>query len=244
MKAPPLNDLLLALIYGAFTGLMIPLGGYLGSIERIQPRWLEQEVRHSVMAFGGGILIAAVAFVLVPEGLKLLPPWVGLLAFFAGGICFAVFEHLRHTRAGSKAQLLAMLTDFVPEAISLGAIMASRSTEAALLALLIGAQNLPEAFNAWRELKGTGGHARRRVMRIFFALAAIGPIAVVTGYLFLADLPAVTGVIMMAAAGGILYLMFQDIAVKAHLKNRQAPSLAALAGFALGMMGNALLGGG
>ena len=206
-----MNDLFLALLYGAFAGLMIPLGGYLGSVERIQPRWLEQEVRHSVMAFGGGILIAAVAFVLVPEGLRLLSPWAALASFFAGGAAFALFERLRHSRAGSNAQFLAMLTDFVPEAISLGAIMASRSSEAALLALLIGGQNLPEAFNAWRELKGTGVHARRRVMRIFLALAAIGPVAVVAGYLFLADLPAVTGVMMMAAAGGILYLMFQDI---------------------------------
>ena len=47
-----MNDLYLALLYGAFAGLMIPVGGYLASIERIQPRWLEQEVRHSVMAFG------------------------------------------------------------------------------------------------------------------------------------------------------------------------------------------------
>jgi len=238
-----LNDLFLALVYGAFAGLMIPAGGYLASIERIQPRWLEEEVRHSVMAFGGGILVAAVAFVLVPEGLRLLPLWAALAAFFAGGAAFAMFEGLRRTHADTNAQFLAMLTDFVPEAVSLGAIMASRKSEAALLALLIGAQNLPEAFNAWRELKARGRHGRRRVMRLFFALAAIGPVAVIAGYLFLTDFPSVTGAIMMAAAGGILYLMFQDITVKAHLRNRQAPSLAALVGFAVGMAGNALLGG-
>jgi zinc transporter, ZIP family len=79
-------------------------------------------------------------------------------------------------------------------------------------------------------------------MRLFFALALLGPLAVLTGYLLLTDLPAVTAMIMMAAAGGILYLMFQDIAVKAHLKNRQAPSLAALAGFAVGILGHALVG--
>jgi ZIP family zinc transporter len=46
---------------------MIPIGGYLASVEHIQPRWRERELRHSVMAFGGGVLMAAVAFVLVPE---------------------------------------------------------------------------------------------------------------------------------------------------------------------------------
>lgn len=239
-----MNDFYLALLYGGFAGLMIPVGGYLASIERIQPRWLEQEVRHSVMAFGGGILLAAVAFVLVPEGLKLLPLWGALGAFFFGGIAFALLDRLRRQHANSNAQFLAMLTDFVPEAVSLGAIMASRSSEAALLALLIGAQNLPEAFNAWRELAAGGRHARRRVMAVFFALAGIGPLAVVAGFLFFAELPAITGGIMMAAAGGIFYLLFQDIAVKAHQKHHQIPSLAALAGFALGMAGNALLGGG
>ena len=81
-------------------------------------------------------------------------------------------------------------------------------------------------------------------MLIFLVVASLGPVAVALGYLFLADLPRLTGAIMMAAAGGILYLTFQDIAVKAHLKNRQAPSLAAIAGFATGMAAQALVGGG
>ena len=53
-----------------------------------------------------------------------------------------------------------------------------------------------------------------------------------------------TGGLMMAAAGGILFLMFQDIAVKAHLRYSQAPSLAALAGFAVGIVATALVGKG
>jgi ZIP family zinc transporter len=238
-----MTDLLAALLYGAFAGFMIPVGGYLASIEHIQPRWLEQELRHSVIAFGGGVLIAAVALILVPEGLSLLPLWPGLLAFFLGGAAFALLERLRHRHVESNAQFTAMLTDFVPEAVSLGAMMASRPSEAALLALLIGAQNLPEAFNAWRELAARPGHGRSRAMRTFLALAALGPVAVGLGYALLAELPSLTGAIMMAAAGGILFLMFQDIAVKARLKNSQAPSLAALAGFSVGIIGQALVGG-
>ena len=238
-----MTDFLLALVYGSFAGLMIPAGGYLASIERLQPLWLEQEFRHSVMAFGGGILVAAVAFVLVPEGLDLLPLWAALVCFFAGGAIFALFEHLRQRHADQNAQFIAMLTDFVPEAAAMGAMMASRMPEAALLAFLIGAQNLPEAFNAWRELRADGRHGRKHVMRIFLMLAVLGPVAVSLGFLFLADLPQVTGAIMMVAAGGILYLMFQDIAVKAHLAYRQGPSLAALLGFASGMVGQALVSG-
>jgi ZIP family zinc transporter len=233
-------DVLLAIFYGLFAGLMIPAGGYLASIERIQPNWLEEEVRHSVIAFGGGILVSAVAFVLVPEALDLLPLWAALLTFFAGGAVFALLEHLQKQNASKNAQFIAMLTDFVPEAASLGAMMAARTPEAALLAFLIGAQNLPEAFNAWRELQA-GDHPVRRIMRIFLTLSLLGPAAVLLGYFFLADQPLLTGAIMMTAAGGILFLTFQDIAVKAHLEYRQAPSLAALFGFALGMVGHALV---
>ncbi len=237
-----MDDLLLGLLYGSFAGLMIPAGGYLASIERIHPNWLEQDFRHSMIAFGGGILIAAVAFVLVPEGMDLIPLWMSLGAFFAGGGLLAGFDAARRRHKGGNAQFIAMLIDFVPEALSLGAIMASRTSEALLLALLIGAQNLPEAFNAWRELNARGAHPKRRIMRMFLALAAIGPVAVGLGYVFLTGLPTLTGVLMMAASGGILYLMFQDISVAAHMRNRQSPSLAALAGFSFGMVGQALLG--
>jgi ZIP family zinc transporter len=237
-----MNELALGLIYGAAAGLMIPVGGYLASIERIQPLWLEQEFRHSMIAFGGGLLMSAVALVLVPEGLELVSVWVGLPAFVAGGVAFALLERRRHSSAGSRAQFVAMLTDFVPEAVALGALLVSRSSEAALLAFLIGAQNLPEAFNAWRELQASNGRSNRRLMALFLALAAVGPLSVGVGFLVLSDRPEITGAIMMAAAGGILFLMFQDIAVKAHLENRQGPSLAAVAGFTVGILGKALTG--
>jgi ZIP family zinc transporter len=236
-----LDPLLLALAYGAFAGLMIPVGGYLARAERVQPNWLEEEVRHSVIAFGGGVLVAAVALVLVPSGMEQLSPVPALVAFFAGGVIFALFERARQEHADVNAQFLAMLTDFLPESISLGALLATGAPEAGLLALLIGAQNLPEAFNAWRELQADGRHGAAHIMRLFFAIASLGPLAVLLGYYVLADLPALTGGIMMGAAGGILYLMFQDIAVEAHLSNRQAPSLAALAGFALGILGHAFV---
>lgn len=236
-------DLILALLYGTIAGLMIPLGGFIAKIERLQPRWLEQEFRHSMIAFGGGILVSAVAFVLVPEGLDLLPLWSALAAFFGGGLLFALLEHLGKKHGRSNAQFIAMLTDFLPEAISLGALIANRSADAALLAFFISAQNLPEAFNAYREIMADRTRSPRRVIQSFFALSALGPLAVVAGYLFLSDAPMITGAIVMTAAGGILFLMFQDIAVKAHLRYSQAPSMAALGGFALGIVAMALVGG-
>jgi len=81
------------LLLTAAAGACIPLGGLLARVERIHPQWLETELRHSVIAFGGGVLVAAVALVLVPEGTRLLPsPTLAVSLFLAGGAGFCMFE--------------------------------------------------------------------------------------------------------------------------------------------------------
>lgn len=236
-----MNALLLAVLYGAMAGLAIPLGAYAARIERLQPEWLETEFRHSVIAFGGGVLVAAVALVLVPEGMRSLPPSLAVGAFVAGGILFAVIEWLQLRHGSAYEQMLAMLADFLPEALALGALIASDGGQALLLAVLIAVQNFPEAFNAWREVRSQASFSAAHTMRMFILLALIGPIAGLIGATALAGQTVLTGIIMLSAAGGILFLMFQAIAVKAHLENRQAPALAAVAGFAVGIVCHAAI---
>lgn len=240
--APMLETLLLAGLAGA----MIPLGGWLAARERLLPGWLEEEARHSVIAFGGGALVAAVALVLVPEGAARLPEAAVLALFLAGGAAFAWLDRLVATRLGPRGQLLAMVSDFVPEAMALGALLAAGGGEAALLlALLIALQNLPEAFNAYREAlsaRGHPSHSRARTLRLFAGLALVGPLAAAAGHLWLADRPAVLGGLMVFAGGGILYLIFEDIAPQAPLAAHWGPPLGAVAGFALGLAGHLWLG--
>jgi zinc transporter, ZIP family len=51
-------------------GVCIPIGGWVASFERVHSQWLERELRHFIIAFGGGILLGAVTIVLVPEGIN------------------------------------------------------------------------------------------------------------------------------------------------------------------------------
>lgn len=148
MEALP-QALLLSLVAGA----TIPLGGLLARFERIHPNWLEAEFRHSVIAFGGGALLAAVALVLIPEGSARLPHGATLVAFVAGGVVFMLADRALARRGGAGAQLMAMLLDFIPEAIALGATLAAGQGGGVLLALLIALQNGPEGFNAYREMR-------------------------------------------------------------------------------------------
>ncbi|MEQ9262099.1 MAG: hypothetical protein RLP14_02950 [Owenweeksia sp.] len=45
---------------------------------------------------------------------------------------------------------------------------------------------------------------------------------------------------MVFSSGGILFLTFQDIAPQARLEKHWAPTLGAVLGFALGLMGHML----
>ena len=222
-------------------GITIPLGALLARVERIRPRWLEAELRHSVIAFGGGILLAAVSLVLVPRGVEAVPAWVVLPAVGLGGVVFMAIDRQIARSGGSMSQLVAMIADFLPEAVALGAMFATGEPGAVLLAVLIALQNLPEGFNAYREVMARGEVSAGWVFRLFALLALIGPAAAWIGLVWLADRPELTGVVMLFAAGGILYLTFQDIAPQARLQRHWAPSLGAVLGFMLGLAGQLLL---
>jgi zinc transporter, ZIP family len=200
----------------------------------------KREVTHGVIAFGGGILIAAVAFALLPNAMVALSP-VGLGATFcAGGLLFCVLDAQLSRSGDTKAQFLAMLMDFLPEALALGAVFGQDPRLGVLLAAFIGAQNLPEGFNAFREMTTVGIRSRVALMTLL-AVSLLGPVAACTGYFFLQDQAKVTASIMTFAGGGIMYLIFQDIAPQSKIRKHWIPALGAVLGFAVGMIGKQLV---
>ena len=221
------------LLWTFLAGACIPVGAALARIEHIRPRWLEDEFRHFVIAFGGGALLGAVALVLLPEGSeRLSQPFAAFAAMLAGGGAFMAIERAQARRRRETPQLTAMLADFVPECVALGGMFAASAEGAVLLALLIALQNVPEGFNAWREL--ASGPFNRKAAQVWIVLLVfLGPVAGVIGWFWLAGQDAVLGALMLFAAGGILYLTFQDIAPQSRLERHWAPPLGAVLGFGL-----------
>jgi ZIP family zinc transporter len=160
-----------------------------------------------------------------------------------GGIVFFVIDRAVETHAGSAAQLMAMLLDFVPELLALGAAFATPERIGLVLALLIALQNLPEGFNAYRELTGPGRVRPARALGFFLVLVPFGPIAAWIGFQFLVSLPQVVGALMLFASGGILYLTFQDIAPQAKLERHWAPPIGAVVGFVVGLVAHLIITG-
>jgi ZIP family zinc transporter len=232
--------LLEILLLTLLAGLSMPLGAVIARVERIRPRWLEHEFRHSVIAFGGGALLSAVALVLVPDGIEHLSTQSALYWFLLGGLAFMLIDVLLNLFKTSASQLIAMLSDFIPESIALGATFALGGSNGLLLALLIGLQNLPEGFNAFRELRQSSHYSAKRIIITFALMALLGPLAGLIGYFWLSAYPSVIAAIMLFAAGGILYSVFQDIAPQAKLTRHWGPPMGAVIGFASGIVGHML----
>lgn len=236
------EPLFLALALAALAGVTIPLGAALAGVERFLPGWSRDEFRHTVIAFGGGALLAAIALVLVPQGSDLLQPLPALAWFAAGGIVFMQLDRLLARRGGHGAQFMAMMLDYVPEAMALGALLADNLQLAILLAGLIALQNLPEGFNAFRELSANPAQSPRRLMLLFVCMVPLGPLSAYLGMAVLGGYPQVLGATMMFSAGGILYLLFEDVAPQVPLDQKWNPPLGAVAGFMLGLAGHLFIG--
>ena len=224
------------LLWTVLAGACIPAGAALARIEHIRPLWLEEEFRHFVIAFGGGVLLGAVALVLVPEGAAHVPePWAVAGLMLAGGVAFMTLDRAQAKWKRATPQFTAMAADFLPESLALGGMFAVGGDGAVLLAILIGLQNLPEGFNAWREL-AAGSFNHQLALGLMVLLACFGPVCGLIGWYWLADQALALGAIMLFAAGGILYLTFQDIAPQARLERHWAPPLGAVLGFALALL--------
>ncbi|MCF2949382.1 divalent cation transporter [Paraglaciecola aquimarina] len=218
-------------------GLAMPLGAVIARFEKFQSEWFEQEFRHMVTAFGGGALLSAVALVLVPEGIANLAPLFACAWLVVGGLCFMGLDIFLNKINTPASQLAAMLSDFIPESIALGAAFATGNNHAYLLAALIALQNLPEGFSAYLELNSSHVYKTSKIIIIFLLMALLGPVAAVIGFLWLAESPQIIAAVMLFASGGILYAIFQDVAPQVKLEKHWAPPMGAVFGFVLGMLG-------
>lgn len=229
--------LITVIILTLLAGLAMPFGAFLANKKFIKNRILQSEFQHFIVAFGGGALLSAVSLVLVPEGSQNLSLASTAFWFSFGALLFMGLDILQQKVKTSASQLFAMLGDFVPESLALGATFTLNKEMALLLAAMIAMQNIPEGFNAFTELKKTSGYSARKIILSFCLFSLLGPLSAVVGYLWLVEEPELLSIIMIFASGGILYIVFQDIAPQVRLKNHYFPPMGAVCGFLLGILG-------
>jgi ZIP family zinc transporter len=236
-----MNTTLQVVLYSFVSGVTVLLGGLLARSQLLPRGEHGRELSHGIVAFGAGILVAAVAFVLTPDAIDLLPLPLMLLVFLAGVGLFLWLDLYIKRRGGRLAQLIAMAMDYIPEAVALGAVFSYDRNTGLLLALFIGLQNLPESYNAFGDLVKSGFSPNKALLALA-PFSLVGIAAAVLGYSVLQGQDTLVNSLMLFAAGGILYLVFQDIAPMIKYKRHWAPALGAALGFLLGMVGVKLLG--
>lgn len=221
-------------------GMSIPVGALISTRVSLRSICLQHDIDSFVSYFGGGALLAAISLVLMPYGIEHVPVLAAALSFLIGGLVFWQLD-ARLKRAGSTAaQFIGMLLDFVPEALLLGAAAATGSSIVYLLAGMIALQNMPEGFASYHEMH-QGEGSKGRLWLMFLTVPLVGPLAAWLGFAWLSTSTAIVGVVMLFCSGGILYLIFDDIAPRAHLKNHDFPAIGAVSGFLLGLVGTMLI---
>lgn len=235
-----INTIILGIALSFMAGLSITLGAYFARKKLFHKVWIEKEFGHGITAFGGGALISAIAFVLIPESIENQSSASVLVTFALGGMSFMAVDMLLARSKSNLSQFFAMMLDFIPEAIVLGVVIAETTgsmTQAIFIACVIAAQNFPEGYSAYKEMSNGEKDSDRRLIRDFVIIGLTGPFFLLLGTEVFIDWPIVLAMIMTFCAGGILYLVFEDIAPRVAMKKHWLPPLGAVLGFMVGLAG-------
>jgi ZIP family zinc transporter len=244
--------------YGLAVGGSLLVGGLAAAAYRLPER-----LTALLTAFGGGILLAAVALELVPEAdreagaaLTAAGLLVGALVYVAADRRLSRDQHMRAMRrmahaaaAGrqmekgdtgdqvSRGELIAVgiFVDGVPESLALGLTVAEGAVGLALLAgILVG--NVVEAYGAAQPIIA-GGHTKGFAVRLLSMIGVVLALATAAGGTFLADLSSeLIGIAEAVAAGAVLAVISISIAPHAFSEVNRLVAVAAVVGFTCGYL--------
>ena len=230
------------IIFSLLAGSTVFIGGVLSYFfeKTVINRKVKIQIVHFLTAFATGIMLSAVAFVLVPNGMSNLSPINSVFIFLGGSLFFYFLDYYIHKNKTSIPQFLSMLLDFIPESIALGALFVYEPEIGILLAIFIACQNLPESFSSYIELR-TSSFSKANALFLLFVFSFIGLLLSLVGFYLLSDNSELTSALMLFSAGGILYIIFEDIAPSMKLKNSRFIVMGVNLGFVIGMLSEALI---
>jgi ZIP family zinc transporter len=205
-----------AFLWGALAASSL-LIGYL-----ISGRGLSNRTIGMIMGFGGGALVSAIAYELVPESLAHGAAMgvafaLGALAFFAGDwIVDRMGGGDRKDIAGGSQEggsgaaiFVGTLLDNIPESLVLGmGIALGGSVSVAFLAAVF-ISNLPEGVAGTLNMEAAG-RSRRSVLWMWVALVLVSALSAAFGYAAVHFLPTVDGRLVQAFAAGAMLTMLTD----------------------------------
>lgn len=211
----------------------------------------------TIMAFGAGVLISALAFELVQEASEVSGGTGGTAAgFFAGAIVFTLGD-IAISRWGYRnrkdvggaalaappfAIVLGTLLDGVPESAVLGLTILQTGEIGIAMLVAVFVSNLPESIAATSSLRASGW-THRSVMLLWTGIALACALASMAGYALLdGAAPSTLAFILAFAGGAILAMLATSMMPEAYEHARRWAGIATVAGFAVAFAINELAG--
>ena len=232
-------------LWGLLGGAALVIGALVAWLVRVP-----DGVVASVMAFGSGVLISAVAFDLMAEAAETGGLAATALGFLGGAVVYLGANALlarrgaRHRKRsggqqpseseqeGSGAAIaVGALLDGIPESVVLGVgLLAGGSVSLPVLAAVF-ISNVPEGLSSAAGMKRSGRSARY-VFGVWTTIALLSGVAALLGYVALGDAPPqVIAVITAVAAGAILTMIADTMIPEAFEKTRTWTGLITSLGF-------------
>ena len=222
-------------LWGLLGGGALIIGALVAWVTHVRTK-----VVASVMAFGSGVLISAVAFDLMQEAVRT----GGLLATasgFLGGALVYLAANLvlagygaRHRKrsghqqpsedeqAGSGAAIaVGALLDGVPESVVLGlGLLGGGSVSLSMLAAVF-ISNVPEGLSSAAGMKRAGRSAMY-VFGVWGGIALASGLAALLGYVLLGGAPPEVEAMITAVAAGAILTMIADTMIPEAFENTHA----------------------
>ncbi|MDH4554808.1 hypothetical protein E8F11_06390 [Pseudomonas sp. BN417] len=203
---------------------------------------LPQKVVASIMAYGSGVLVAALCFGQIPEAERIGGLWPTMAGLLAGGAIFVLasqyIERLeQHHRSKSGSGMVALLIavgaflDGIPESLGLGLGLLDGGEVSLLMLVAIFLANLPEGLASaagLREEKRSGA----LVFGLWGVIALLSGLAAMAGPGLFAELPPLWLAFALGFSAGAVLCMLVDTLIPEAFETTHAwTGLITLAGF-------------
>jgi ZIP family zinc transporter len=227
-------------LWGVLAASSLLLGALLGVFLRLSRRLVA-----ALLAYGSGVLIAAICFEQIPEAERLggLAPTLG--GMLAGGLAFVAANEwlerleLRHRgrEAGGQAHMAGLLIaagaflDGIPESLGLGLGLLGGGQVSLVMLAAIFLSNLPEGLASAAGLRGEG-RSVFYVLRLWGGIVLLSGLAAMAGPgLFSSLSPYWLAVALGFSAGAVLCMLVDAMIPEAFAETHAMTGLITLSGF-------------
>ncbi|MDQ3868750.1 MAG: ZIP family zinc transporter [Thermoproteota archaeon] len=260
------NGIIESLLWGFIASIPLLVGSIVASYVN-----LPKNIIATIMAFGSGVLVAALAFSLIEEAFRLaqesIPPVI--IGFAAGGISYSIVNYILNKKGGTKhrkkshgenagggknasglALLIGSVMDNIPENMALGISLVTGGAVNVVLIVAIFLSNFPEGLSSSQGMKAHG-RSKRYILSLWSIAVIIGTISAGIGFSFLSNTnPSIISIAISFAAGAILVMLAESMIPEAHGEEGGGEGvgvsrigLATMAGFAIAFILGRLEGG-